>query len=175
MTLMRVVLVAFIVAACGKSEAPSPASKGAPVEVAKPTASAATQAPPAPASSPHAAAPLGRPASVTDAQLATVDKLLKAFADLGAILELAKNCDQVRSALEAAVEPFAEIQPEMKRAVDEINADPAANAWFEATYADRMKAAALPFMTRVATCKDDPGVMKAMGNLPMMKKKTAAP
>jgi hypothetical protein len=155
----RFVLLAVLVAACSKSDAPAPAAKGAP------TAAPAT---PAPAT----AVPAGeRPKTVTDAQLAIVDKLISTFNDISEMMELAKTCDQKRSVLELATPEMAALAPEMARTVAEISADPAANAWFETTYKDRLGNAA-GFLRNAASCKDDPGFMKALANLPMIKKKS---
>jgi hypothetical protein len=153
----RLVLVALVVAACGKSDAPAPAAKGTP------TTEAAKPAPPPPTND--------RPKTVTDAQLAIVDKLVATFNDISEMMDLAKTCDQKRSVLEVATPEMAALAPDMARTVAEINADPAASAWFETTYKDRLGKAA-GFLKTAEACKDDPAFMKALANLPMVKKKS---
>jgi hypothetical protein len=167
----RIALVALLVAGCSKSDSPAPAAKATPSETAKASATAGTTATtPTAATAPTPTA--SRPASVTDAHVATIDKLLTIFSDLGTMLDLAKTCDQKRSTLVLATSEFAELQPELVRTLSETNADPAAEAWFDATYKPRLEAATLPLKKSAEACKDDPGFMKALANLPMMKKKS---
>jgi hypothetical protein len=64
------------------------------------------------------------------------------------------------------------MDPEMTSMLARADAEPAVKTWFDATIKPRMEAAALPLKTSAEACKDDPEFMKALANLPMMKKKS---
>jgi hypothetical protein len=158
----RFVLIALVVAACGKSDSPKPAAKASPSEPAA-TGAAAT-----PAGAP------ARPASITDAQLAIINKLVSAVTDLGTGLANATGCEEKRMLLKlSALEiKMTLMDPEMTSMLARADAEPAVKTWFDATIKPRMEAAALPLKTSAEACKDDPEFMKALANLPMMKKKS---
>ncbi len=149
--MLRTLLLVVALAACSKSDPGKPA--------------AAKQGEPAPTSAPP------RPATVTDAHVAAAEKVIAALGDVGKKLSTAKDCRDRQAVLESVSPSLAAIAPEMKKATEETDGDPAAAAWMEATFKDRMKAAALPLMMAAASCKDDPAFMATFSTMPMIKKK----
>lgn len=158
--LRTALLVVALATACSTSDSGTPAA-------------AAKQGGPAPAVTTPAATPATtpRPATVTAAHVAASEKVLAALADVGTKLSTAKDCRAKQAVLEAVAPSLAAIAPEMKKAIDETNADPAAVAWMETHFKDRMKAAALPLMMAAASCKDDAAFMATFSTMPMIKKK----
>jgi hypothetical protein len=166
-------VVATSGAACSKSDAPAPAAKAAPSEAAKAGATAAQPTPAAGAATTPAVPP-GRPASITDAQLAAINKLVSAVDDLGKGLASASDCKEkvMMLKLSALEIKMTLMDPEMTSMLSQADADSAVKTWFDATFKPRMEAAAIPLKTSAEACKDDPEFMTTLATVPMMKKKS---
>lgn len=151
MSRLALVLISFaLVTACSKSSSDKAAAKGS-----EPAAKAATP----------------RPATISDAYVAVVEKVIAGFTDLGAAVGKAKGCREMQAAIEAAIPSLQTVGADMKRMSEEVSRDPAAEAWMDANYKDRLKGALVPFMFTAQTCKDDPEFMAVFARMPMIKKK----
>jgi hypothetical protein len=126
------------------------------------------------ASTDSAATTAPRPASITDADIAAADKMIATVTAVSDAMAMASTCADAQHTLEASATSFVENADAMKLAVQHSKADPAADAWFEAHYKERMKAASMPMMLKAASCKADPDFKAALARLPMFKKKTAS-
>jgi hypothetical protein len=126
---------------------------------------------------PAAAKPAGaegaRPSAITDADVAAADKTIATVTALSDSMSKASTCAEAQHTLEASAASFVENGDAMRLAIEHSKSDPAADAWFEAHYKERMKAASMPMMMKAASCKDDPNFQAALARLPMFKKKTA--
>lgn len=173
--LVLALVVATSGAACSKSDAPAPAAKAAPSETAKAGAAAAQPTPtPGAGTATTPAVPPGRPASITDAQLAAINKLVSAVDDLGKGLANASDCKEkvMMLKLSALEIKMTLMDPEITSMLAQADAEPAVKSWFDATFKPRMEAAAIPLKTSAEACKDDPEFMKTLATVPMMKKKS---
>lgn len=145
-----VLIGALALAACSKSDSSKPA--------------AAKQGEPAKTATP-------RPAAITDAYVAVVEKVISSVTDLGTAFSKAKDCREMQATLEAALPSLQTVGADMKRMSDEISTDAAAGEWMDASYKDRLKGAFMAFMMTMRTCKDDPAFMAVFDRMPMIKKK----
>ncbi len=137
--------------------APTPAPAPTPTEAAKPAEPAA-----------GAAAGAARPASVTDADVALADQMVKELSDFGdALGKAGTDCKAATAAAKTFAEKFKPIAEQAEKIKERQDKDPAAKAWFEATYKPKMMGFMGPMMKTAQACATDKDFTAAMQSIPM--------
>jgi len=117
-------------------------------------------------------APTTRPAAVTDKQVATADRLLAIFVDLGAKLDHATDCKEATASLVAARVEFEKMAADAGELADQALAAPAIGAWMQSYTVKLAEAMKGPLQTRTIACHEDEAYMDAVKHLPMVRKKS---
>jgi hypothetical protein len=197
--LLMLATVVVAVMACKKEEqltrtgggsGSAPATQAPPATVTPPpttpppatgtaTSSVAVDPAPGPGSSmlPMPPAPGGpRPATITDAHVATADKLVTSLTELGAKLAAAgSDCKAATKVITAGTAAMTPIADDAEKIKTETAADPAAKAWFQANYVPKMMTAYGPFVAIAKQCNDDTELMAALAAMPIGNRKKRGP
>lgn len=116
-----------------------------------------------------------RPASITDAHIATADKLVGVMTELGGALTAAgTDCKKAAAAISAAAPKMKAIEAEGEAMRNVTQNDKAAQQWFMANYVPKLMAPMAPMQQLSQTCKDDPDFNKALSESPMPGRKVKA-
>jgi hypothetical protein len=151
--------LALALAACSK-----PAQKTTP-EPAPAAAPAPAPAQGIAAGEPNPATPTdGRPASVTDADVAFADRMVDVMAKLSAnVVAAGSDCQQAATEIRTIVPEVQKLTAEGKQMEDKLKADAAAKEWFEKNYAPKIGAIMGKMMG--SSCMQDPAVREALASL----------
>lgn len=140
--------------------APAPAADGA-GSAAPPQQGIALGEPHPSGAAPAAGA---RPAVVTDADIALVEKLLAVMTKMADnVGKAGSDCQAAAAAIRAVTPEVQAIGLEVKKMDEHLKTDPNAEKWFEAVYGERVNASLAPMAT--SACMQDPAVSQAMQSL----------
>src|SRR5690242_19397198 len=110
-----------------------------------------------------------RPASVTDAMIATAEKAVSQMEKLGGELEAANgDCKKATASISAAAPGISASIAEMEKM--KPDSDPAAKEWFKAKYSARADVMGNAMMKLMGTCQADKDFAAAVQKLGMIKK-----
>lgn len=167
-----------------KDDAPAADMKSADPTTADVPAQPATGAPAGdtptamadPGMPPATGAPSGdpgvRPASVTDAHVATADKVVVTMNKFAGDLDAAKaDCKKATGVVKSAKGDIEKVMNEAESMKGTLDTDQAAKDWFEKNYAPKMMGAIQKMGGVAQTCGSDKDFMAAMQDLNMNGKK----
>lgn len=168
-SLLSVLLLACALAGgCSKKQTKETTPPPPPAEPA-PAADAGATPPqgiavgePHPAGADPAAGP--RPASITDADVAVVEKLLATLTQMAeGVGKAGTDCQAAAAVIRSSSVELKAIGVEAKKMGERLKADPTAEKWFEAAYGSRVNASMAPMAS--SGCMNDPAVSQAMQSL----------
>lgn len=108
--------------------------------------------------------PDGRPATVTEADVALADRLIIAISKMAdGVNKAGSDCPAVATAIRTMAPEFGAISGEAKQMEERLKSDPAAEEWFDKTYSPKAKAS-MSLMEN-SPCMNDPAVGQALQSL----------
>lgn len=160
-TLYAVAVAAALVGGCKKNE-------GKKVVSAPSDASAASQ-PSTPQEAPIAEeerAPTGRPASITDAHVATAGKVIAAVVEISQAASAAgSNCDKMAADVSALMTTHLPVIDEGRKIEKQLSGDPKAVAWMKQEMEGKMLSALEDLVRAAERCETHAGLQRAMSPL----------
>ncbi len=149
-----------------KAAAPAPNAPSASAVAADPPATAGQPDPAGPATPMTPAAPPQRPPSVTDQHIAVADKLVAATNKFADDLDAVKSdCKKATAVVKSGGDAVKVAMAATDKLQGQLNTDPAAMQWFQATYAPKMMGAVGKLGGVFTQCGKDKDFEAAFKNL----------